>query len=247
MKDIKYNNQKFWLAVGLVVIFFLVLFKEVSLSEAISILAVIIAGISVKVALDSNRQQQKDIEKSNRYQRNTFELQNTISQNNLMIEQASKIISNITAQETNAVQAYGLMYSRQYYLYCHITFSDNIAKEMYDQQAVQISKLRETLDVLSNEFQERITEIRIHLNSSKYLKSLVEITTNMSNIISEIEHDISELAKLPSSEEPNFEFLYQYNKNKNKRLAREVSQFQDIFINLKEEEQKKLIEILNSK
>lgn len=246
MKKFKDNKQKVGILVVLSIITVFILFKELSLSEATSVIAVIIAGISVKVALESNSSQQKNIEKSNKYQRNTFELQNTILQNNTIIELGSQIIANIDIQNQNLEISYQKTQVRNYHWwYYNQNNFDMNSKETYDRLSNDIDVLYSENKTLATELEAKLTALGILLEGSIYLEKFCEIGQSINIFLTELKHEVGQLSLEEVSTFPRFEDFNTHEEESLQRLHELKSGLQNIFIELKRDEQEKLAKIIN--
>ncbi|MCG3097814.1 hypothetical protein L8T26_11015 [Lactococcus petauri] len=116
-----------------------------------SAISVIVAAVAVTISLVSLYLQRKDIKKQSKYQRSTFELQNEINQNNILIELMSQIVGNIQEQKHVLKQLY---HDQIIMKHNEFELSKNNHKKyesVYSKEYSDINELLDNISKFSNE------------------------------------------------------------------------------------------------
>ncbi|MFK4878177.1 hypothetical protein ACI1UB_03955 [Lactococcus petauri] len=87
-----------------------------------AVVAAIVSAVAAALGLFFQR---RDIKKQNRYQRSTFELQNKINENNLLIANYSKLMRGIVIQKENLYRWYVFKHEHQRYKRIFMDYQDS--------------------------------------------------------------------------------------------------------------------------
>lgn len=138
-----------------------------------SAISVIVAAVAVIISLVSLYLQRKDIKKQSKYQRSTFELQNEINQNNILIELMSQIVGNIQEQKHVLKQLY---HDQIIMKHNEFELSKNNHKKfesVYSKEYSDIDELLDNISKFSNEID----------NLYHYLRELNKDLTSKGNAL----------------------------------------------------------------
>lgn len=210
-----------------------------------SAVSVVVAAVAVIISLVSLYLQRKDIEKQSKYQRSTFELQNKIEENNLLLEISSEMLSNVQGQ----LQYLTRIYISKYGVMQLESFR-SIDKTKEDQEKIDLvledtkSNLKIFLDSqrrLSENFSRLTSILNLRLTNyeqkSDVCKMMKKMTDKLNNINNEIDQ-ISRDGDFKSEKE-----IKKWEQDKSKEFDIIFEPFQKVFINLKKDLERKVTQI----
>lgn len=215
---------------------------------------VIAAMISAAAAALGLIFQRIDIRKQNKYQRDTFELQNEINQNNILIELMSQIVGNIQEQKhvlkqlyydqirikhnefelsTNNNKKYESVYSKEYSNIDELL--DNISKfnNEIDNLYHYMRELNKDLTSKGNALQLHMIGRTNYEEINGILKEVGDLLTNMRRKSENVKL-IKEEVNLPSDE-----VFKKWCEEKDKLLTIQIENLQKYFVIIKETSLKK--------
>ena len=166
------------------------------------VIAAIVSAIAAAVGLIFQR---IDIRKQNKYQRETFELQNKINENNLLIANYSKLMRGIVIQKENLYRWYVFKHEHQYYKRIFMEHQGNyeVGSWRYKEKiAIEESKnlKKEAIAECSlknsafwDDYYEILNILEIMIKGDKEKKSIIKELNSIHNIFNEKSLDIANL------------------------------------------------------
>lgn len=201
------------------------------------------AVVSAIVAFVALWLQRKDLKKQSKYQRNTFELQNKIEENNLLFEISSELISNVNMQAEHLTRLY--MNKHRINQIERIRDIDN-TKRKQAQEA--IDELKNTSKIswdaqgkLAEKFPRLTNILVIHLTNHEQKTNIYKMIRTMADELNDMksEIDVYDLdGDLKTEDE-----LSEWSQNRIKAFDIVFEPFQKVFINLKEDTDRRVSQI----
>lgn len=165
--------------------------------------SVVFAGLAVFLSFLGLKFQRNDISKQNKYQRDTFELQNKLEENNLITNISSKMIGAIIIQHENLYRWYTFKHEHQRYkrLFIELQGDYKIGSEEYkDKIAIEELKnlKKEEIDIVAQKnftfmenYYEMLSALEILLESSENKKAIINELNEIKKILISESHDIA--------------------------------------------------------
>lgn len=214
-----------------------------------SAISVIVAAVAVIISLVSLYLQRKDIKKQSKYQRSTFELQNEINQNNILIELMSQIVGNIQEQKHVLKQLYHDQIIMKHNEFKLSKNNYNKYESVYSKEYSDINELLDNISKFNNEIDNlyhymrelnkdltsKGNALQLHMIGRTNYEEIKEILKEVGNLLtdmrkkSEAIKNIKEEVNIPSDED--FE---KWCKEKEKVLTIQIENLQKYFVIIKE-------------
>lgn len=212
----------------------------------------IFTGCAVAVSLIALWLQRRDLKKQAKYQRDTFELQNIINENNILIDLAAEVIGNIQ----NQVQVLETLYQEENFkrssennilelgrLRPQYEVDPNDFKEQRDNKQKAEEKIEELNDFmkdLTKELTDKGNAIQLQMSGS-------EIYDDVRNIMKEIQELLSDMRLEIESVDQDVVFkkveILNWAKQYTDKEIAILNKFRDVFIDKKGKSSKKLEEM----
>lgn len=185
----------------------------------------IFAGIAVLISLWALKVQREDIDRQNKYQRNTFELQNKIEENDLITNISAKLIGKIITQNENLYRWY--IFKHEYQRYKRLfmehqddyeigsgKYKDKIAiEELKNLKKEEIDNVANKDVVFTDNYYEMLSALEILLEGKENKKYIIKELNEIKNIFSSKSLDIAKLRfegeKVPYNEIEDWRKKYQ--------------------------------------
>lgn len=185
----------------------------------------IFAGIAVLISLWALKVQREDIDRQNKYQRNTFELQNKIEENDLITNISAKLIGKIITQNENLYRWY--IFKHEYQRYKRLfmehqddyeigsgKYKDKIAiEELKNLKKEEIDNVANKDVVFTDNYYEMLSALEILLEGKGNKKYIIKELNEIKNIFSSKSLDIAKLRfegeKVPYNEIEDWRKKYQ--------------------------------------
>ncbi len=212
----------------------------------------IFTGCAVAVSLIALWLQRRDLKKQAKYQRDTFELQNIINENNILIDLAAEVIGNIQ----NQVQVLETLYQEENFkrssennilelgrLRPQYEVDPNDFKEQRDNKQKAEEKIEELNDFmkdLTKELTDKGNAIQLQMSGS-------ETYDDVRNIMKEIQELLSDMRLEIESVDQDVVFkkveILNWAKQYTDKEIAILDKFRDVFIDKKGKSSKKLEEM----
>lgn len=212
----------------------------------------IFTGCAVAVSLIALWLQRRDLKKQAKYQRDTFELQNIINENNILIDLAAEVIGNIQ----NQVQVLETLYQEENFkrssennilelgrLRPQYEVDQNDFKEQRDNKQKAEEKIEELNDFmkdLTKELTDKGNAIQLQMSGS-------ETYDDVRNIMKEIQELLSDMRLEIESVDQDVVFkkveILNWAKQYTDKEIAILNKFRDVFIDKKGKSSKKLEEM----
>lgn len=212
----------------------------------------IFTGCAVAVSLIALWLQRRDLKKQAKYQRDTFELQNIINENNILIDLAAEVIGNIQ----NQVQVLETLYQEENFkrssennilelgrLRPQYEVDPNDFKEQRDNKQKAEEKIEELNDFmkdLTKELTDKGNAIQLQMSGS-------ETYDDVRNIMKEIQELLSDMRLEIESVDQDVVFkkveILNWAKQYTDKEIAILNKFRDVFIDKKGKSSKKLEEM----
>lgn len=213
----------------------------------------IIAGIAVLISLWALKVQREDVAKQNKYQRNTFELQNKIEENDLITNISAKLIGKIIIQNENLYRWYTFKHEYQRYKRLFIEhqedyeigsskYKDKIAiEELKALKKEEIDNVAHKNSIFMDDYYEMLSALEILLEGKENKKNIIKELHEIKNIFSSESHDIAKLRfegeKVPYTE------IEEWRKKYQKKLDPHINSLKSYFSSSRKELMNKIDEI----
>lgn len=189
----------------------------------------IFAGIAVLISLWALKVQREDIDRQNKFQRNTFELQNKIEENDLITNISAKLIGKIIIQHDNLYRWYTFKHEYQRYKRLFMEhqddyeigsgkYKDKIAiEELKTLKKEEIGNVAQKNVVFMDNYYEMLSALEILLEGKENKKNIIDELHEIENIFSAESLDIAKLRfegeKVPYIEIEDWRKKYQQKLN----------------------------------
>lgn len=208
------------------------------------VIAAFISAIAAAVGLIFQR---IDLKKQSKYQRATFELQNEIIQNNILIELGSDIVGNIQAQLLTLQQIFQDQILMRHNIY-------ELEKENYpkyknnrEQEYSKVDELRDEISKFSNEIDElnnysrnlgkdlisKSNALQFHMIGRENYQEIKRSLDAVSKLLTKMQEESEELKSITKENLPDEKYIKDWTEKYRKDINNYTGELQKCFILIK--------------
>lgn len=219
----------------------------------------IIAGIAVLISLWALKVQRGDVDRQNKYQRNTFELQHRIEEDTKLFDIASDIVATVSSLALTKDMLYVQTLEKKKGWQKNVkgmgarargaTIYADMAEVQYNELNSKLKNLENKNKLLEEQLLNQVSKMRINIATlnSEVEKFIISINSEIIDELNDMENSIKNIKTLESVNQELIENSKHWAKEHHQKLRKKVLEFQQIFIDMKKETFFKVEKITNDK
>ena len=207
----------------------------------------IIAGIAVLISLWALKVQRGDVDRQNKYQRNTFELQHRIKEDTKLFDIASDIAATVGSLALTKDILYVQTLKKKKSWEKNVkgmgaraggaTIYADMVEIQYTESNSKLKNLENKNKLLEEQLLNQVSKIRINIATlnSEVEKSIISINSEIIDELNDMENSFKKLEALESVNQELIENSKHWAKDHHQKLRKKVLELQQIFIDMKKE------------